>query len=278
MTTLLLQATAAAPAFPWGLYGWSALAVSLTMVALWALLVRIQRTSLVDVAWTAALGVLALVYAAVGPGWGPRRLLLGILVGIWAARLAGHLWNRLQRDGEDGRYDAMRAAVGKSEAAFFFGFFQMQAIAAIVFALPYLVIVSDPAAGFRPLEWVGVGVWVLGLLGETVADAQLDRFRKDPANRGTTCRVGLWAWSRHPNYFFEWLMWVGYALIAWHAPLGWIGALGALGMLVMVTQVSGIKFTEQQSLRSRGDDYRRYQEEVSAFFPLPPRAPRTASA
>ena len=116
MTTLLLQATAAAPAFPWGLYGWSALAVSLTMVALWALLVRIQRTSLVDVAWTAALGVLALVYAAVGPGWGPRRLLLGILVGIWAARLAGHLWNRLQRDGEDGRYDAMREAFSDLEA------------------------------------------------------------------------------------------------------------------------------------------------------------------
>lgn len=271
MDTLLIQVVAEVAPFPWATYAIAAGVVSASMVVLWAILVRIRRTSLVDVAWTVALGVLALVFAAVGPGWGPRRLLLAVLAGLWAIRLAGYLAHRLARDGEDGRYDAMREAVGSSEAAFFFGFFQLQAAAAIAFALPYLVIASDSRVGFRTLEWIGVGVWVLGLVGETIADDQLDRWRKDPANRGRTCRRGLWAWSRHPNYFFEWLMWVGYAAIAWHAPLGWIGAFGALGMLLMVLKVSGIPYTELQALRSRGDDYRRYQREVSALFPMPPR-------
>ena len=261
-----------APGVPWEAFGWSAVAISATMAVAWAVLLRLNRASLVDVAWTAAMGVLALVYAAIAPGWLPRRILVAVLVGIWAVRLASHLARRIGRDGEDGRYQAMHAALGDKARAFLFGFFQMQAVAALTFALPFLVLSSDSSPAFRPLEFLGVAVWLLGFLGESRADAQLDRFRRDPANRGRTCRVGLWAWSRHPNYFFEWVMWIGYALIGIGAPLGWIPALGALAMLLMILKVSGVRYAEEQSLRSRGDDYRAYQASVPVFFPRRPRS------
>lgn len=258
------------PGVPWEAFGWSALAVSATMAVSWAVLLRLDRTSLVDVAWTAAMGVLALVYAAIAPGWEPRRILIAVLVGIWAVRLAGHLWKRISRDGGDGRYTAMEEALGDKAKAFLFVFFQMQAVAALTFALPFLILASDPAPGFRALEYLGVAVWVAGFLGESIADAQLDRFRRDPTTKGRVCRSGLWAWSRHPNYFFEWTMWIGYALIGFGAPLGWIPALGALAMLLMILKISGVPYAEQQSLRSRGDAYRTYQQEVPVFFPRRP--------
>ena len=114
-------------------------------------------------------------------------------------------------------------------------------------------------------------VWLLAVGGESLADRQLAKFRGDPASRGRTCRVGLWAWSRHPNYFFEWLHWFAYALLAVGTPWFWVSLGGPILMFAFLYRVSGIPWTEAQSLRSRGDDYRRYQQEVSAFFPLPPR-------
>jgi len=109
------------------------------------------------------------------------------------------------------------------------------------------------------------------LLGNGLADRQLDRWRGNPSNHGKTCRAGLWNWSRHPNYFFEWLLWCSYPIAAIGTPYFILNVGIAALMLIMVTKVSGIPFTEQQALRSRGDDYRTYQETTSPFFPTPPR-------
>ena len=103
------------------------------------------------------------------------------------------------------------------------------------------------------------------------ADAQLHRFKQDPANKGKTCQVGLWHYSRHPNFFFEWLIWVSYALYAMGSPSGAWGWLSPALMLYFVTKVTGIPATEAQALRSRGDEYRKYQQTTSAFFPWPPK-------
>ncbi|HSS65063.1 MAG TPA: DUF1295 domain-containing protein, partial [Gammaproteobacteria bacterium] len=107
-------------------------------------------------------------------------------------------------------------------------------------------------------------------IGESIADAQLSRFRRDPRNRGKVCRTGLWRYSRHPNYFFEWLHWWAYALIGLGSPHWWVPLTGLAVVYVFLTRVTGIPFTEQQSLRSRGDAYRRYRETTNAFFPWPP--------
>jgi steroid 5-alpha reductase family enzyme len=151
-------------------------------------------------------------------------------------------------------------------------FFQAQALAAAVFALPFLA-----AASVAPPLPVGAAVlavlvWAVAVGGEGLADRQLAAWRADPANRGRTCRRGLWAWSRHPNYFFEWLGWFTWPLLAWGEP--WAVAVALLGsalMLATLLRGTGIPYTEQQALASRGDDYRRYQAEVSMFVPWPPK-------
>jgi steroid 5-alpha reductase family enzyme len=121
--------------------------------------------------------------------------------------------------------------------------------------------------------WIvaAVATWLVAVGGEWLADRQLAAFRADPGNRGRTCRAGLWAWSRHPNYFFEWLHWFAYLWLAIGSRLWWLALTGPVVMLLFLYRVSGIPWTEAQSLRSRGEDYARYQREVSAFFPRPPR-------
>jgi steroid 5-alpha reductase family enzyme len=129
----------------------------------------------------------------------------------------------------------------------------------------------------RPLSWLdGAALIVLlvAISGEALADRQLRRFRADPANHGRVCDLGLWGWSRHPNYFFEWLVWVAYALLAIDPfggyPWGWLALFAPAFMYWLLVYVSGVPPLEQQMLRSRGEKYREYQARVSAFIPLPP--------
>jgi len=256
---------------PWSL-ALQALAALVVLMALANFVLgRLERRGHVDLLWAAAIGVQAILFASLSEGWAPRRIAVAAVAAFWALRLSWHLAQRLGRDGEDGRYLAMEQAAGDRAGVFFFGFFQMQAVAAWVFALPFLALSLDSTAAWRPMELVALAWWLLCLGGNSLADRQLDRWRANPENRGKTCREGLWAWSRHPNYFFEWLLWCAYPIAAWGTPTFGMVLGIALLMLVMVTKVSGIPFTEQQALRSRGEDYRRYQQQTSAFFPRPPR-------
>ena len=118
-----------------------------------------------------------------------------------------------------------------------------------------------------PLAWAGAALWIVAASLERVADRQLQRFKADPANKGRTLRTGLWRYSRHPNYFFQWLTWVAYALVALEAPYGWIGLIAPAIMLYLILFVTGVPAAEESSLRSRGEEYRRYQRETSAFVP-----------
>ena len=124
-----------------------------------------------------------------------------------------------------------------------------------------------------PLGWAdaaGALLWLVAIAGEALADMQLARFRRDPARAGQGCRQGLWRYSRHPNYFFEWLHWWAYVLLGLGSPWWWVTVAGVVVMYVFLTRVTGIPYTEQQALRTRGEAYRRYQETTSVFFPLIP--------
>jgi steroid 5-alpha reductase family enzyme len=118
---------------------------------------------------------------------------------------------------------------------------------------------------------VGVGLWFIGWIGEAVADSQLKRFRKrqNSESENSVCQTGLWRYSRHPNYFFEWLIWVGFAFLALSAPGGWMGLLAPLLMWHFLVNVTGIPMTETLSVKSKGEAYRRYQYTTNAFFPGP---------
>ena len=247
------------------LEGWAALAA--LMALLWLHQLRTANATSVDAAWSAGMGILAVTFALLADGNPQRRLLVGTLAALWAARLAFHLISdRVLGRPEDGRYRAMRERWGHRAPLYFFIFYQGQAIVATLFSVPILAAMQGGALD----TWAAAGalVWLIAVLGETTADRQLSRFRAKPENRGRTCREGWWRTSRHPNYFFEWTHWFSYVLIG-HA--AWPTWIGPAVMLLFLFRLTGIPFTEQQAIKSRGDDYRAYQRETSVFFPWFPK-------
>jgi steroid 5-alpha reductase family enzyme len=250
-------------------------AAALEMAALWAIQVRVRDASHVDAGWAYGIGALAVLYAALADGRSAHRVLVGVIGALWSLRLGTYLLvNRVIGKPEDGRYRELRTRWGARADARFFAFFQFQAALVVFFAIPFVVAAYNHAPRLAPLEWAGAAVWLAGVSGVSAADLQLARWRREPANRGRTCRAGLWRYSRHPNYFFEWVTWCGFALVALAAPWGWIALGVPAALLLLLFRVTGIPATEAQALRSRGDDYRSYQRETSVFVPLPRR--RTA--
>ncbi len=231
---------------------------------------RNNNAGIVDVLWALALAASAVWLAATGSGATVPRGVLAALGGLWGIRLALHLWRRVSREPEDGRYHYLRAHWQGNQFKFF-AFFQLQALLVALFALPFLAVASNGEA--KPTFWtvLGVLVWVISVTGEWLADRQLARFRSNPGNRGRTCREGLWRYSRHPNYFFEWLHWVSYVPLSIESSLAGLAAVGPLLMYVFLRWLSGIPFTEAQALRSRGEDYRLYQLQTPMFFPWFPK-------
>lgn len=252
------------------LLAWFAVAVAMTFGWRWQQ--RRRNAGIVDVLWSAGLALAAVLLAVLGGGATAPRLALAVLGGLWGLRLARHLWTRVRSEGEDGRYRQLRAHWGNG-AARWFAFFQFQALLVALFALPFLAVAGNPHT--QP-GWLfaGVLIWLLSVGGEAIADAQLARFRADPAHRGRTCRSGLWRYSRHPNYFFEWLHWFAYVALAHGSPLALLAWTGPVLMFVFLRWLSGIPWTEAQALRTRGEDYREYQRTTPMLFPWFPRRTR----
>ncbi len=248
------------------------LLTAVAMLGGWIWQRRHRNAGVVDVIWSAGLGAAALLLAAVGGGAPAPRVLLAILAGAWSTRLAVHLGSRVRREGEDGRYRYLRLRWGDDQRRWL-GFFQLQALLVPLFALPFAAVAADPRSSPAWLA-AGCALWAFGLAGETCADAQLARFRADPANRGRTCREGLWRYCRHPNYFFEWLHWFTYVALAAGSPLWALAWVGPLVMGLFLRFLSGVPWTEAQALRSRGEDYRDYQRRTPMFFPWFPRGSR----
>lgn len=251
-------------------WGVVALCATAAMLAAWWVQQRTQNAGIVDVIWAFGMAFAGGFYAFTGSGPEWMRLMLGLLSVVWFARLGLHLQRRLVEDpSEDGRYAAMRRWFGDRSGVGFFLFFQAQAGFIVLFSLPFLMVASTPEP--EPiLVAAGVAVALAAFLGEAAADRQLREFRNDPANKGRVCRLGWWRLSRHPNYFFEWLHWFAYPLMGAGGPYGYLLWLAPLIMLIFLVFLTGIPFSEQQAMRSRGDEYRVYRKQTSAFFPWRP--------
>jgi steroid 5-alpha reductase family enzyme len=257
----------------WLLFLLGAAAASVLMVALWFVQLRIGNASHVDVGWAYGIVGLALLYALLGDGRVTQRVLVAGLGAVWGMRLGTYVLARVVGHEEDGRYKELRRRWAPHTQRNFFVFFQAQAGFVAVFSLPFLFVAQD-GGDPSPLLWLGAALALVSVAGETTADAQLAVWKASPENKGKTARNGLWGWSRHPNYFFEWLHWVGWAVAALGSPHGWIALAVPAFLLLLLFRVTGIPETEAQALRSR-DDYRHYQQEVSVFVPRPPKR-RTA--
>ena len=254
------------------LTAWAASAA--LMVLLWLIKRRIRNASIADVGWCYGLALVVSWYATSAPGEPARRLLVCVMVVLYAVRLGTHVFvDRLWRKPEDGRYRALRRQWGEQGPLRRFWYFQLQAAAIVCFSLPPLVVMQNPHPPFHLVELFGFFLWGVAVTGEAVADWQLAAFRRQPWTKDRVCRNGLWYYSRHPNYFFEWLHWWSYVWMALAIPTGGWGLtlIGPMVMGVALLKVTGIPWTEAQSMASRGEEYAEYRRTTNAFFPWFPR-------
>jgi steroid 5-alpha reductase family enzyme len=242
------------------------------MFLLWLVHLAIRNAAIVDAGWAFGISFCAAFYAFNGSGAFPRRWLLASMVLVWGLRLGFHLlFNRIIGHPEEGRYVELRRKWAPNINLKFLIFFQVQAVSCVVLAIPFLLACMSFEYDFNIFDKAGICLWLIATAGLTVSDMQLSRFKANPENRGKVCREGLWNWSRHPNYFFEWLVWLSYGLYALTGPWGFIGMIAPALILHFLLNVTGVPPTEEQALRTKGDEYRKYQREVSVFVPMPPK-------
>lgn len=245
------------------------LLISTLMAVLWAYSVRRTNSGVMDIGWAAGLCLIAALCALVVPARSVRAVLASSMVMIWGLRLATHLYSRVINHPEDPRYAALRDEWGSRANIRFFWFFQIQAVLVLFLSFPLLLVMRNDG----PLSWweySGIIVWCVAIAGEWISDRQLKAFKSRFENKGRTCRSGLWKYSRHPNYFFEWLFWIAIATFAMGSPFGYLAIACPLLMLYFLLRVTGIPATEAQALRTRGQDYRDFHQTTSAFVPWLP--------
>lgn len=256
-----------------------AIALSLTMAGAWCVQRLTRNSGWIDVIWSAATGIAGaagalwpFTSAAADPG---RRWAVAVLALLWSARLAIHIARRAAHGEDDPRYADMAAKAGAAWPGQLFIFLQIQAAAAFVLVVSIRLAAMQPGVFPAPADLIGIGLLVIAVAGEAAADAQLSRFARAHKGVKAVCDTGLWSWSRHPNYFFEWLGWCAFAVIAHPSAgfaWGWAALAAPLMMYVLLVYASGIPPLEAHMLRSRGDAFRAYQARTSPFFPLPPRS------
>ena len=249
--------------------GWVIMTVG--MAALWRYARDRQNYGYVDVAWSLGVALCVIVFAALVEGEVVRRVIVAVMALVWSLRLTRHLYVRVHNAEEDGRYQNLRRRWGDNIDRNFFVFYQVQAFWCVLFALPMLGAMTRIQPSPDWLDALGIAIWLIAVTGETIADAQLARFRTRADSHGSVCDIGLWRWSRHPNYFFEWVGWWAYVAIGVTGALGMLTLLGPALMLLFIFVLTGIPATEFRALMTRGDAYRRYQQSTSVFVPWPPR-------
>ena len=227
-----------------------------------------KRNDVADVAWGLGFVLLAWVSFFIAQQEDLKRVLVCILVSIWGLRLAGHIYTRNKGKAEDYRYLAWRKAWGKwFYPRSYAQVYLLQGFLLFLIALPVLFINKSTGTALGVFDVIGGLVWLFGFYFEAVGDAELARFIQDPKNKGKLMQSGLWAYTRHPNYFGEVTQWWGIWLIALAVPGGWLSIIGPITITVLILYVSGIPLLEKKM--SEHPDFAKYKQKVSVFFPLP---------
>lgn len=229
-----------------------------------------KRNDVADVAWGLGFVLMAWTSFFLSSGLDIRGLLVCVLVSIWGLRLALHIYNRNKGKAEDYRYLAWRREWGNwFYLRSYLQVYLLQGFFLFLIVLPVLLINASTGPVLSALDAVGVAVWLVGFYFESVGDAQLARFIKNPENKGKLMQSGLWAYTRHPNYFGEATQWWGIWLIALSVPNGWMGVIGPITITFLLLKVSGIPLLEKKMAENPA--FAEYKRRVSIFLPLPPK-------
>ena len=252
-----------------------ALALSMLMTLAWVVQQRTGNSGWVDAIWSYSIGLVGAVAALwpLGDGSSARRAIVAGLALCWSVRLGTHIARSTVAGVDDPRYANLAREWGPAAPRRMFMFLQSQALASVPLPFSIFLAAHAPYPGLRLQDYAGAVIMLAAVTGEAIADEQLRRFKRSQSGAGSVCNAGLWRWSRHPNYFFEWLGWLAYPVIALSAqyPWGWASLAAPAIMYWILVKVTGIPPLEEQMLRSRGERYREYQARTSAFFPWPPR-------
>jgi steroid 5-alpha reductase family enzyme len=240
----------------------------------WFLLSLIaKRNDVADVAWGLGfmlIGWASFFYTNNAYQNNMRGFATCLLVSIWGLRLAWHIYARNKNKKEDYRYEQWRKDWGKTFFIRSYGqIFMLQGTLLFIISLPLLFINKNYGQPFGWLDLFGTVVWIIGFLFESVGDAQLANFIKDPANKGKLMQRGLWAYTRHPNYFGEVVQWWGIWLVALSVPGAWLTIVGPLTITFLILKVSGIPLLEKKM--QHHPEFADYAKRVSVFIPLPPK-------
>ncbi|NKB81412.1 MAG: DUF1295 domain-containing protein [Nitrospirales bacterium] len=258
----------------WWASWWGGL--SIWFFGLWSLQCIQRNAVLADLGFCLGLTAFIIGCALYIEGDVLHRLLIMSMATIYALRLGYHFFvYRIYRKAEDHRYQTLRIKWEPHAQAYLFVYFQAQALAILALAFPLCLLMAKASSGWTIWEGMGGLLWIVAILGEAIADAQLEQFRSNPKNRGQTLQQGLWHYSRHPNYFFEGLHWCAYVPMGIGLPYGWLTIINPLLMVGTLLKVSGIPLAEAQALKNRGEGYRQYQQTTNALIPWPPRQQST---
>lgn len=240
-----------------------------TYMNVWFLISLLKkRNDVADVAWGLGFILLAWTSFALSPTATMRGLIAGVLVTLWGTRLAWHIHERHAGKPEDYRYAAWRAAWGAwFVPRSYVQVYMLQGALLFIIALPLMLINSSAGNAFGALDMLGVLVWLFGFCFEAIGDAQLARFIKNPTNKGKLMQSGLWAYSRHPNYFGEITQWWGLWLMALAIPFGWMSVLGPLTITFLIVKISGIPLLEKKM--EANPAFAAYKKRTSLLIPLP---------
>lgn len=246
----------------------------------WVISVLVKDASIVDILWGPSLAIPAVATLLLHEGANPRASVLTLMVSLWALRLGLYLGRRNLGHGEDFRYQAMRAKAGsdrKFAIQSLLGVYLLQYVVSFFVSLPVQVgqfgshaLFGTGGGTLGGIAWIGIGIFAVGLAFETIGDAQLSSFKKDPANDGKLMDRGLWGWTRHPNYFGDSAVWFGLFLIAVESAHGYLTALSPVVMFIFLYFLSG-KGLLERLMAKKYPDYDDYRRRVSGFFPWPPR-------
>ncbi|MFM7084908.1 MAG: DUF1295 domain-containing protein [Hyphomicrobium sp.] len=251
---------------------WSATVLSLTMLLAWLLALQVKNAGWADTFWTMGIGcssLTSIVLFASKP-LSSRPFLVMILAACWSGRLAHYLYSRTRNSPEDARYAYLRKEWGVSFTKRLFFFLQLQALAALPLVFS-IVVAADRLGPLDICDFLGTGLFFIGLMGTTLSDRQLAAFKANPENTGLICNNGLWKASRHPNYFFEWLTWCSWPILAFSLSgnyyTGVFAMMAPLLMYYLLVYVSGLPLLEAHMERTRPSAFALYKKETPIFFP-----------